>query len=216
MVDGIIFFESSGVVREAFRAKGLDFWSCDLLPADDNSPFHFQDDALVVLKKVKTRFRGFHPPCTYLCGSGIHWNGRGRGWDKTFHALGLAAYLLSQTDTPFYLENPRGIISSCLRKPDQEIQPWMFGADASKLTCLWLNSLPPLPINPSSFHPGRKVLYKGKVVTRHSNQTDSGQNKLSPSPSRWKHRSRTYPEIAQSMASTWAPLLLPLPSLQIP
>ena len=203
-LDGIIYFESSGIVREAFRAKGLNVWSCDLQPADDGSPYHFQADARDVARKYEPRFCGFHPPCTYLCGSGIHWNDRGRGWERTEQALDLVFWLMGFS-CPWYLENPVGIISSRIRKPDQTIQPYDFGDDASKRTSLWLNGLPKLA--PTQRVPGRLVQVGGKTVERWSNQTDSGQNRLGPSDDRWKLRSRTYPGIAQAMADQWTPVI---------
>lgn len=148
---------------------------------------------------------GLHPPCTYLTVAGIHWNNRGRGWEKTEEAVELVKELLELTRaTPSYLENPVSLISSRIRKPDQIIQPYDFGEDASKKTCLWLNKLPPL-IPPSRVQ-GRIVEYpkgSGKLVERWSNQTDSGQNKLPPSANRWKERSRSYPGIAKAMAEQW-------------
>jgi len=202
-LDGIIFMESSGVIREAFRSKGLNVYSCDFQPADDGSPFHFQGDARTVIREHKAGFYGFHPTCTYVCGSGIHWNDRGRGWEKTDAALGFILWCMAHTETPYYLENPRGIISTMIRRPDQEIQPYQFGDDASKLTCLWLNKLPCLCIDPARRKAGRMVLHKGKMVERWANQTDSGQNRLPPSETRWKERSRSYPGIAAAMAEQW-------------
>lgn len=142
----------------------------------------------------------FHPPCTYLSVSGIHWNSRGRGWDQTNAALNFVRLLL---DAPIYriaLENPISIISSKIRKPDQIIHPHQFGHDASKATCLWLKNLPLLI--PTDNVPPRIV--NGKP--RWSNQTDSGQNRLGPSPDRWKKRSTTYPGIAAAMAAQWGNL----------
>ena len=190
----LIVCESSGTVREAFRALGHDAWSCDLLPADDNSPNHFHCDAREV--GGDWDMMGFHPPCTYLGVSGIHWNNRGRGWDETNKALEFVRWCMSH-DCPWYLENPVSIISTRFRKPDQTIQPYQFGEDASKRTCLWLNDLPLLA-------PTRRVA--GRLVDgaeRWANQTDSGQNKLTPSPTRWKERSKTYPGIAAAFADQW-------------
>jgi hypothetical protein len=202
-VKGIIVCESSGVVREAFRALGHDVWSCDLQPADDGSPHHLQCDAREVMRACWD-FAGFHPPCTFVSGSGIHWNNRGRGWEKTDAAVTFARWCLSH-DLPHYMENPVGILSTRIRAPDQTIQPYEFGEDASKRTCLWLHGLPRL--RPSLRIPGRIVMQNGKPVERWANQTDSGQNKLAPSETRWKERSRTYPGIARAMAEQWAPVL---------
>ena len=196
----LIGYESSGVVREAFRARGFDAWSCDLQPADDASPYHLQ---MPVQQAVTLRpwvFGVFHPTCTYLCSSGLHWNKRVPGRAAlTEQAVDEFRWLL---DLPFpkAVENPRGCISTRIRRPDQEIQPWQFGEDASKLTCLWLtHGTPPVPIDPSLRVAGRIV--NGKE--RWANQTDSGQNRLAPSADRWKQRSRTYPGFARAWAQAW-------------
>ena len=200
----LITHESSGTCREAWRALGFDAWSCDLQPADDGSPHHIQGDAVKAILSRKWDLIGMHPPCTYLTGAGIHWNDRGRGWGETLNALAhVKACIEAAGDCPWYLENPVGIISTRIRKPDQIIQPHEFGADASKKTCLWLNRLPAL--KPTLRVVGRVVaLPNGKTVERWSNQTDSGQNRLAPSPTRWKERSKTYQGIACAMAQQWS------------
>lgn len=200
----LIACESSGTVREAFRNLGHDAWSCDLLPADDGSPYHIQGDALEAIKANRWGFIGMHPPCTFLNVAGIHWNDRGRGWERTHEALQFIRDLMETAgDAKWYLENPVSIISSKIRKPDQIIQPYEFGDDASKKTCLWLNGLSLL--RGAERFPGRIVIdpKTGKQVERWSNQTDSGQNKLAPSENRWKERSKTYPGIAKTMAEQW-------------
>lgn len=201
----LICCESSGTVREAFRALGHDAWSCDLLPADDGSPYHIQGDALEAIKSAQWGLIGMHPPCTYLSVSGIHWNNRGRGWEETDKALAFVCALMEAAgNTPWYLENPVSIISSQIRESDQRIQPYEFGEDASKKTCLWLSGLPCL--KPTLRVEGRMVEWpkgSGKLVERWANQTDSGQNVLAPSKDRWKTRSKTYPGIAKAMAEQW-------------
>lgn len=200
----LITHESSGVVRRAFRALGHNAWSCDLLPAADGSNFHLQTDVFnVVNGPEKWDLIGMHPPCTFLCGSGIHWNNRGRGWENTERALVDVNRLLN-LNVPYYLENPVGIISTRIRKPDQYIQPYDFGEDASKKTCLWLHRIPPLV--PTKHVDGRLVEWprgSGEIIQRWSNQTDSGQNKLTPSEDRWSKRSVTYQGIAAAMADQW-------------
>jgi hypothetical protein len=187
--------EFSGVVREAFRRRGHDAWSCDLLPAEDGSEFHFQRDVLTVINNQDWDLAIFHPDCTYLAVSGLHWNKRIEGRElKTIEALAFVAKLLAAPIPRIALENPIGCISSRIRKPDQIIQPWQFGHDASKATCFWLKGLPKLVPT--------KVLPGGKKARR-ANQTPSGQNKLGPSPDRWKERARTYPGIAEAMADQW-------------
>lgn len=201
----LIACECSGVIREAFRAAGHDAWSCDLQAADDGSPFHIQGDALEAARDPSWGMLGFHPECTYMTVAGIHWNNRGRGWEGTEAAVKFSLDLVEAAGSrPFYLENPVGILSSRWRKPDQTIQPYQFGEDASKRTCLWLQGLPLLLDTVRV--PGRIVEWpkgSGKQVERWGNQTDSGQNKLAPSPTRSKERSRSYAGIASGMAEQW-------------
>jgi hypothetical protein len=187
--------EFSGVVREAFRALGHDAWSCDLLPAEDGSPYHLQMDIFKAIKQGKWDLAIFHPPCTFLASSGLHWNKRVPGRAaQTEDALKFVTKLLDAPIPKIALENPIGCISTRIRKPDQIIQPWMFGHDASKSTCLWLKGLPKLV--PTDVLPGGRK-------ARRANQTPSGQNKLGPSADRWKLRSITYPGIAAAMAAQW-------------
>jgi len=203
--------ESSGVMREAFRALGHDAWSLDLLPADDGSPYHLQQD-MRTADLSSFDFLGFHLPCTFVNGAGIHWNDRGRGWEKTEQAVEDARWAMSHQQ-PWYFENPVGILSSRIRRPDIIIQPYEFGDDASKKTCLWLNQLS-LPARNSTHRvAGRRVEWpkgSGNFFERWSNQTDSGQNKLPPSIDRWKTRSRTYPGIARALAAQWGNPVLEL------
>jgi len=190
----LIACEYSGTVREAFRRRGHYALSCDLLPADDNSPHHYQGDVRDVL------YDGWdlmiaHPPCTYLAVSGLHWNKRIQGRaEKTEEALDFVRLLLDAPVDRIALENPVSCISTRIRKPDQIIQPWWFGDDASKKTCLWLKNLSPL-IETNRL--------EGDDRTRRANQTPSGQNKLGPSKDRWKIRSKTYQGIADAMADQW-------------
>lgn len=142
-----------------------------------------------------------HPPCTYLCSSGLHWNKRVPGRQElTEEALAFVQLLLDAPIKRIALENPVGCISTRIRKYNQLIQPWQFGHDASKSTCLWLKNLPHL--TPTQIIEPRIV--SGKK--RWANQTDSGQNKLGPSEDRWKIRSETYTGIAEAMAEQWGNL----------
>lgn len=186
--------EFSGTVRDAFRDLGHDVMSCDLLPSEKPGP-HYTGDIRDVLDDGWD-LAIFHPPCTYLSVSGLHWNGRVAGRaQKTEEALDFVRLLLDAPIHSIALENPIGCISTRIRKPSQVIQPWQFGHDASKATCLWLKNLPLL--EPTDVLPGGKA-------ARRANQTPSGQNKLGPSPDRWKLRSMTYPGIAAAMASQWS------------
>jgi site-specific DNA-cytosine methylase len=186
----LIACEYSGAVRDAFIAQGHDAISCDLLPTDAPGPHH-QGDVRDIIED------GFdlmvaHPPCTDLAVSGARWFK-----DKQVEqaeALDFVRLLLSAPIGKIALENPISIISSRIRKPNQIIQPWQFGHSESKSTCLWLKNLPELI--PTDVLPL-------PASGRWSNQTPSGQNKLGPSPNRWKERSKTYQGIAEAMAQQW-------------
>jgi hypothetical protein len=195
----LVACESSGAVRNAFRELGHDAWSCDLLPADDSSPFHYQQD-VVSLLGLGWDLMIAHPPCTYLCSSGLHWNKRRpERAAQTEAALEFVKILLAAAIPHIALENPVGCISSRIRKPDCIIQPWQFGHPESKTTCLWLKNLPVLvPTN---------VLPK-PPSGRWDNMTPSGQNKLGPSPDRWKERSKTYAGIAKALASQYSDYII--------
>lgn len=192
----LVACESSGVVRNAFIRKGHEALSCDLLPSETGGP-HYQGSVFDVLYNDWDLVIA-HPPCTYLSVSGMHWTTRGlRDPSLTEDAVKFFLTLATVPCPRVCVENPVSIMSSRYRKPDQIIQPYMFGHDASKKTCLWLKGLPKL--EPTVQVPGRMV--NGKP--RWSNQTDSGQNRLSPSADRWKERSRTYLGIAEAMAEQW-------------
>lgn len=197
----LIACERSGIVREAFRRRGHDAWSCDLEPAEDSSPFHMQADVLSVLdgcSRGEWDLMIAHPECRYLSVSGLHWNHRRpERAALTEQAVEFAVALWNAPIKRVALENPVGILSSRIRKPDQIIQPYEFGDDASKATCLWLRGLPPL--KGTRRVPGRIV--NGRE--RWANQTDSGQNRLGPSPTRSMDRARTYQGIAAAMADQW-------------
>lgn len=185
--------EFSGIVRDAFIRRGHSAWSCDLLPTERPGP-HIQGDVLKILGD-DWDLGIFHPPCTYLSASGMHWTKRGlRDPKLTEDSLEFVRKLLDAPIPRIALENPVGIISTRIRMPDQIVQPWWFGDDASKRTCLWLKNLPPLV--PTNMLPGDNK-------TRRGNQTPSGQNKLGPSKDRWLERSRTYLGIAEAMADRW-------------
>lgn len=144
-----------------------------------------------------------HPDCTYLCSSGLHWNKRVPGRQAmTEKALDFVRELLDAPIPRIALENPVGCISTRIRPPDQFIQPYEYGHDASKRTGLWLKNLPLL--QPTRYVEPRIV--NGRP--RWGNQTDSGQNKLGPSEDRWKERARTYSGWAAAMADQWGQLLV--------
>lgn len=199
----LIACEESGTVRDAFAARGHYAVSCDLLPSRTPG-MHFQGDVREVLYWWRWDMILTFPPCTFVNGAGIHWNNRGRGWDQTEAAVRFARMFLAVDCDRIVLENPVGILSSRIRKPEQIIQPYEFGDDASKKTCLWLKGVPPLQA--TQRFAGRLVEWpkgSGKLVERWSNQTDSGQNKLPPSADRAMKRSKTYQGIADAMAAQW-------------
>lgn len=205
----LVACEYSGVVREAFRARGQEAWSCDLLPAEDGSEYHLQMDVNMVLNYPQ-RVLGHrqalcrpdawdlliaHPPCTYLCNSGVRWLYGGKGttpdpvrWQAMEDAAHLFSVLLTARVPRIAVENPimhrhaRALIGAA---PTQIIHPWQFGHGESKATCLWLRGL--LPLTPTKVVEGRK----GRV------------HHESPGPDRWKRRSRTYEGIAAAMAAQW-------------
>jgi hypothetical protein len=194
----LVACEYSGVVRDAFLRAGHYALSCDLLPCESTaSGDHYQGDVRDVLDHGWDLMIA-HPPCTYLSVSGMHWTRRGlRDPKLTEDALGFVRALMDAPIEGIAIENPVSVISSRIRKPDQIVQPWQFGHDASKKTCLWLKNLP--------------LLHATKIVEprivngrkRWGNQTDSGQNRLPPSADRWKIRSATYQGIADAMAAQW-------------
>ena len=192
----LVACEFSGVVRNAFGRRGHDAWSCDLLPAADGHHRHLQMDIENVLRTPRDwDLLIAHPPCTYLCSSGLHWNKRRPGRaEQTELALRFVQWFMALPIGRIAIENPVGCISTRIRKPEQIMQPWQFGHDASKATCLWLKNLPAL--QPTTVVEPRMV--NGR--RRWGNQTDSGQNRLAPSPTRWAERSKTFQGIADAMA----------------
>jgi hypothetical protein len=194
----LVACEYSGAVRDAFIRAGHYAASCDILPSESPLGDHYQCDVLTILDHEWDLMIA-HPPCTYLCASGLHWNKRRpERAQQTEGALDFVRRLLDAPIARIALENPIGCISTRIRKPDQTIQPHQFGHDASKATCLWLKGLPPLA--PTKHIAPRLV--DGRK--RWGNQTDSGQNKLPPSADRWKIRSETYQGIADAMANQWS------------
>ena len=192
----LIACEFSGTVRSAFEDRGHDAWSCDLLPSNTIGN-HYQGDVRDILDDEWDLMIA-HPPCTYLCSSGLHWNKRRpERVSLTEEALDFVRLLLDAPIPRIALENPVGCISTRVRPYDQAIQPYEYGHNASKKTCLWLKNLPPL--RPTQFIEPRMV--NGRP--RWENQTDSGQNRLPPSQDRWAIRSETYRGIAEAMAAQW-------------
>lgn len=173
--------EFSGRVRDAFRARGHEAVSCDLLPTEVEGP-HIVGDLRDHLRDGWD-LAVFHPPCRYLAVSGARWMASRPA--ETEDALRFVRDLLAAPIERIALENPVSIISSRIARPTQIIQPWQFGHGETKATCLWLKNL-------SSLRPTNVV--DGRIARVHL---------LPPSPDRWKERSRTYPGVAQAMAQAW-------------
>lgn len=195
----LVACEYSGLTRDAFIAKGHDAISCDLDPTDKPGP-HYQGDVFDILEDEWDLMIA-HPPCTYLSSSGLHWNNKipGRA-ELTAEAINFVEILWAADIPKIMIENPVGCLStkSDLGKPAQYIQPYEYGHDASKRTCLWLKNLPKLVPTGPIIEP-RMVGDK----KRWANQTDSGQNRLGPSATRGKDRSLTYEGWANAWADQW-------------
>lgn len=178
----LVACEFSGIVRDAFRDRGHDAWSCDLLPTERDGP-HLQEDIFDVLRTswMVWDLLIAHPPCTYLCRAGDRWY---RDSPERRQAVQFVDALAAQPVPRIAIENPRGL-NRHWRRESQVVQPWMFGHGETKATCLWLKNLPPLMA--SYVSPGREQRI----------------HRMSPSPDRWKERSRTLEGIAAAMADQW-------------
>lgn len=180
----LVACEFSGTVSAAFRKRGHEAYSCDLLPSEGPAEFHFECDVREVLGSWRNwDLMIAHPPCTHLAVSGARWFKDKRAEQE--EALGFVKILMGADIDKICIENPVSIISSRIRKPDQIIQPWMFGCGETKKTCLWLKGLPKLV--PTEVVEGREARI----------------HRMPPGPDRGKERSRTYPGIAQAMAEQW-------------
>lgn len=177
----LVACEFSEVVRDAFTKKGHYAMSCDLEPSETPGN-HYQGDVLDILDQDWDLMIA-HPPCTHLAVSGARYFAQKK--TEQNEAIIFVQKLLSAHIPKIALENPIGVISTRIRKPDQIIHPWQFGHGETKATCLWLKGLTPLV--PTNIVAGREP----KVW------------KMPPSKDRWKHRSRTYQGIADAMADQW-------------
>ena len=179
----LIACEYSGIVREAFAKKGHDVMSCDLLPAEIPGN-HYRGDIRDVMYDGWDMMIGF-PPCTDLAVSGARWFKEKRADGRQQASIEFFMMLANAPIEKIALENPVGIMSTQYRKPDQIIQPWMFGHGETKATCLWLKNLPKL--EPTNIVEGREQRIW----------------KMAPSETRWKERSRTFTGIAEAMSTQW-------------
>lgn len=177
----LIACEFSGIVRDAFKAKGHDAYSCDLLPTEKPGQ-HIQGDVLEIIYNDWDMMVAF-PPCTHLAVSGARWFK-----DKQKEQKEAIEFFMELANAPIdkiCIENPVGIMSTVYRKPDQHIQPWQFGHGETKKTCLWLKNL--------------SLLQPTNIVSGRENRI----HKMPPSPERGKLRSITYQGIANAMAEQW-------------
>ncbi len=214
----LVACEVSGRVREALRERGHEAYSCDLGPAADNSRWHIQGDATAAAYSRAWDAIVAHPPCTYLTNSAAWAFGDGPYHQrcKPGTLLGAARRPARAQAVTFWMqlwaapiphklfENPVGYMNTHWRAPSQIVQPWQFGDDASKATCLWAHNWPPLALDPSRYVKPRLV--NGRP--RWSNQTDSGQNRLSPGDGRAAARAVTYPGIAEAIAESVSQFLI--------
>jgi hypothetical protein len=193
----LIGCETSGIVRRAFAARDHDVWSCDLLPAEDGSNRHIVGDVRDLLGDGWDLLAVMHPPCTRLCNSGVRWLSvppPGKTADQMQVELREGADLFSAcwnapidriaVENPVMHRHAKALIRN-YQAPAQSVQPWQFGHGETKRTCFWLKGLPPLV--PTNIVEGRE----GRV------------HRMTPSPDRWKERSRYYPGIAAAMADQW-------------
>lgn len=193
----LVACEFSGVVRDAFIARGHEAISCDLLPSEVDGP-HYCGDVFEIIDYPFDLMIA-HPPCTHLSVSGAAWFKEKRldGRQHTGAAFFMQLVRRSQHIPKTAIENPVCIMSRLYRKPDQVIQPWMFGHGETKATCLWLSGLPQL----SPTHANNDLFAKPEPTER-----EQRLHNLPPSPDRWKLRSTTYQGIANAMADQWGAL----------
>lgn len=180
----LVACEFSGVVREAFRKRGHDAFSCDILPPLDGSRHHLQTDIFNVLSRNTWDLMIAHPPCTKLTVAGNRWYHDDK--EGIQEALDFVLRLSEAPIDKICIENPVGRLSTLWRKPDQYVQPWMFGHKETKKTGLWLKNLPKL--EPTNIVEGP---YEQRIW------------KMGPSKDRGLLRSITYQGIADGMASQW-------------
>jgi len=177
----LVACEFSGIVRDAFIARGHYAVSCDLLPTERTGPHIEADVRTLDLSGYDLMIA--HPPCARLAVSGARWFSQYR--EEQEDALEFVRWLMAAPVRRIAIENPVSVISTRIRKPDQTVQPWMFGHGETKATCLWLKNL--WPLVPTD-------VVDGRVARVHHE---------SPGPERWKNRSRTYEGLASAMADQW-------------
>jgi len=188
----LIACEFSGAVRDAFAKRGHHAVSCDLLPSDTPGE-HLQMDIFEAIKTKQWDMLIGFPPCTDLCVSGARWFAQKRADGRQQASIAFFLSLANCGIEKIALENPVGIMSRHYRKPDQIIQPWMFGHTEQKATCLWLQGLPLLR-ETNNVRDAMMLLPKSQRERVH---------RMPPGPDRWKERSRTFSGFADAMARFW-------------
>jgi len=199
MMKILIACECSGIVRDAFIAKGHDAVSCDLLPTDRPGP-HIQGDVLPLLKQYWDMILAF-PTCTYLTYAGTrHWNNPGRA-EKREAAVEFFMKCYDANAEKVCVENPVGYMNTIFRKPDQIVHPYFFGTPVQKRTCLWLRNLLPLEYDKTIIEkPKPLYICQGKKCKGKAINWVEGIRGVK---NRSKARSETFPCIANAMAEQW-------------
>ena len=188
----LVACEYSGTVRDAFRKRGHDAWSCDILPTDSDPQYHLQQDVTELLAQEWDMIIA-HPPCTDLAVSGAAWFEEKRKDGRQQASIEFFMKFANCDCPKLCIENPIGIMSTLWKRPTQIIQPWMFGHTETKSTCLWLRGLPMLL-------PTNNVKHEMMLLPKNQRER---MHYLPPTPDRGKIRSKTYVGIAQAMAEQW-------------
>lgn len=210
----LIACEFSGAIRNEFRKLGHNAYSCDIVPSEDNSPYHYQCDVMEVLKLKKWDLLIAHPPCTYLTLAGNRWFKEEykeryptRQKDRQ-EAIDFFMELYNADIPHIAVENPIGIMSSVFRKPDQIIQPWQFGDPFQKSTCLWLKNLPKLE-HTNVVDKGEFFEWTDKKTGKTKRQATWYMDALKGKTpeERQKIRNRTFKGIAEAIANQYSKYL---------
>ena len=206
-MDVLVACEYSGIVRDAFRKRGHNAWSCDILNGDGDTTYHLKMDIIQLLNSGNVKHGLYwvpgkwdlmiaHPPCTHLAVSGARWF-KGKEKEQK-EALDFVQFLLDAPVDKIALENPVSVISTKIRKPDQIVQPWHFGDKASKATCLWLKNLPKLVPTKIVGPPPKK-----EEMTLTERKEWFRIHHMSPGKNRGHERSKTFQGFADAMAEQW-------------
>ncbi len=207
----LVACEYSGIVRDAFAAKGWDAWSCDILPAETEGN-HYEGDVFDIINDGWDLMIA-HPPCTFLTvAANRHIPGNPERWQKQTDALKFVYELMNAPIEHIAIENPIGVICTYIRKPEQIIQPYFFGDNIPKSTCLWLKNLPPLQYALEDNLFMRKTAVEPQYVIYNSAKNKSGKSKYSVmgrlGKGKGKERSKFFPSVAQAMAEQWTDYLM--------